>query len=144
MAAVMKTLRDGLGAIFTPVVAKAWKVTLNIVEATMIGDNYEPKEVPKPKELPEDQLEEFLKVESPKLQKGDTYLNLESNGFEAQNTFRGINENEEYMVSMTIRSDRNEDTMRPMRGITQREEHLEVPFDSSKVKFSKKNSEILS
>ena len=48
------------------------------------------------------------------------------------------------MVSMTIRSDRNEDTMRPMRGITQREEHLDIPFDSSKVKFSKKNSEILS
>ena len=32
MDAVMKTLKDGLGATFTPIVAKAWRVTLNIVE----------------------------------------------------------------------------------------------------------------
>ena len=55
--------------------------------------------------------------DSPVLHKDETLLNPDSNAFQAQNTFRGIIE-QEYMVSMTIRSDRNEDTMRPMRGTT--------------------------
>ena len=41
MSAVVKTLKDNLGAIFTPAVQKAWKVTLNIVQDTMISDNYD-------------------------------------------------------------------------------------------------------
>jgi len=49
MGAVYKTLKDNLGATFTPAVQKSWKIVLNVVQETMIGDNYEPKE-----ELPED------------------------------------------------------------------------------------------
>ena len=51
MGAVIKTLKDGLGASFTPDVEKSWLVVLNIVQETMIGDNYE---------LPEDEADRFL------------------------------------------------------------------------------------
>ena len=84
----------------------------------MISDNYEPKE----KEHPEDLAETLLFPDSPRLIKGDTFLNLDSNafpvGFENQTTFRGINDSD-CPVSMTIRSDRNEDTMRQLKsGVT--------------------------
>ena len=39
--AVLKFLKDNLGAEFTPPVQKAWKVVLNIVQQTMISDNYD-------------------------------------------------------------------------------------------------------
>jgi len=60
MGAVFKTLKDNLGASFTPAVQKAWKVVLNIVQETMIGDNYEQKV-----ELPEDEAEKLLAPEYP-------------------------------------------------------------------------------
>ena len=50
----------------------------------MIGDNYEPKE------LPEDIAEKLLAIDPP-LQKGDTYRNMESVGITVQNTEREIN-----------------------------------------------------
>ena len=55
MGAVLKTLKDNLGDTFTPAIEKAWKVTLKIVEETMIGDNYDQKP-----ELPEDVAEKLL------------------------------------------------------------------------------------
>lgn len=42
MDAVFKTLKDNLGVTdFSPVTQKAWKVILNVVKETMIGQNYE-------------------------------------------------------------------------------------------------------
>jgi hemoglobin-like flavoprotein len=40
MNAAFKVLKDNLGSEFTPAVQKAWRVVLNIVKETMIGDNY--------------------------------------------------------------------------------------------------------
>ena len=48
-------MKDALGASFTPAIEKSWKVVLDIVEATMISENYEQQE-----ELPEDAAERFL------------------------------------------------------------------------------------
>ena len=76
----MKTLKDNLGTIFTPAVEKAWQVTLNIVQDTMISDNYE---------LPEDAAEKFLSPD-PNLEKGSTYRNMESMAITIQNTEREI------------------------------------------------------
>jgi len=45
----------------------------------MISDNYEPKE--KEKEHPEDLADMLLFPDSPRLIKGDTFLNLDSNAF---------------------------------------------------------------
>jgi len=45
MGAVLKTLKAGLGEAFTPVVKKAWKVVLDIVQETMISDHYENNEL---------------------------------------------------------------------------------------------------
>lgn len=108
MGAVLKTLKDNLGADFTPAVEKAWKVTLKIVQETMISDNYEPKE-----ELPEDIAEKLLAVDR-QLSKGNTYRNMDSVAITVQNTDRGDLENYGKDASISMRSDRNEDTLRPI------------------------------
>ena len=53
----------------------------------------------------------------PGLQKNDTYRNMDSYAITVQNTERDMK------VSQSMRSDRNEDTMRPMAGQAE-EEHL--------------------
>ena len=73
MNAVIKTLKDNLGSDFTPAVKKSWKLVLNVVQETMIGDNYEKKEI-----LPEDAAEALLIPEDPALHKDNTYRNMES------------------------------------------------------------------
>ena len=70
MGAIIKTLKDNLGASFTPKVEKAWRVSLDYVYETMISHHYEQKE-----ELPEDAAERLL---APPLEKGDTYRNMDS------------------------------------------------------------------
>ena len=45
MDAVIKTLEDNLGLDFNQEVKKAWRNVLNVVQETMIGDNYEDSEL---------------------------------------------------------------------------------------------------
>ena len=105
MNAVIKTLKDNLGSDFTPAIKKSWKVVLNVVKETMIVDNYEKKEI-----LPEDAAEALLIPEDPALHKDNTYRNMESYAITVQNSERDLKE------ANSMRSDRNEDTMRPIAG----------------------------
>jgi len=77
----------------------------------MISDNYDQKE------HPEDLAEILLFPDSSRLNKSGTYLKLDSNAFQDglqnQTTFRGLNDSD-CPIPMTIRSYRDEDTMRPM------------------------------
>jgi len=86
----------------------------------MIGDNYEPKE-----DLPEDVAEKLLAPDLP-LEKGDSFRNMDSVAITVQNTERDINVYGGDKNSMSMRSDQNDDTMRPMRGATEREECIEL------------------
>ena len=90
----------------------------------MISDHYEPKE-----ELPEDAAERLL---GPPLEKGDTYRNMDSVAITNQITERdGLN-------SISMRSDRNEDTLRPMAGGNDEEKGLKLEdfgAEKSKVKY---------
>jgi hypothetical protein len=71
----------------------------------MISDNYE---------LPEDVAEKMLLGINPPLEKGDTYRNMESVAITVQNTERDMYQYGTDRISQSIRSDRNEDTMRPL------------------------------
>jgi hypothetical protein len=84
----------------------------------MISDNYEPKE-----QLPEDAAEQLLGI-NPPLEKGDTYRNMDSVAITYQNTERDGNYEQKNSISM--RSDRNEDTLRPMAGGAEEVDKAEV------------------
>jgi len=99
----------------------------------MISDNYEPKE-----ELPEDQADKLLALQNP-LEKGETYRNMESVAITVQNTERDLNVYGAEKNSISMRSDRNDDTMRPMRGDTEREVGLELEETGKKKAYFKKD-----
>ena len=62
MNALFKTLEDNLSEEqFNPLTQKAWRVILNVVQETMISDNYDKKN-----EVPEEKLEKLLVPDLPK------------------------------------------------------------------------------
>jgi len=95
----------------------------------MISDHYD---------LPEDIAEKLL-APDPKLEKGDTYRNMDSYAITNQNTDRDGNLIDADKASVSMRSDRNEDTLRPIAG--EREEGMELQdFGADKTKV--KNDEV--